>query len=88
MPPQLLRGTSSLLDRSCSMMVCSALAVWWVLEQPGTSCMELHPLFQYMLQRVSSHKMTINMCDYGGPTTKRTLLYSSELEEIQKHFTS
>lgn len=41
--------------------------------------MHLHPLFQYMMKRVSVHKKVINMSSFGAPTTKRTLLFSSAL---------
>ena len=78
--PSVIEGDILAARAFVLLLICSSLSVWWLLEQPGTSCMELHPLFQYMLKRISSHKMTINMCDFGGPTTKRTLLYSSELE--------
>ncbi|CAL1129927.1 unnamed protein product [Cladocopium goreaui] len=61
-------------------LVCAAKFVWWLLEQPGSSCMELHPLFQHMLKMLTIHKLGINMSDFGAPTTKRTLLYSSHRE--------
>ena len=43
--------------------------------------MELHPLFQHMLKMLTIHKLGINMSDFGAPTTKRTLLYSSLLND-------
>ena len=62
-------------------LICAAKFIWWMLEQPGSSCMELHPLFQHMLKMLTIHKLGINMSDFGAPTTKRTLLYSSLLNE-------
>lgn len=58
----------------------------WLLEQPGSSCMHFHPLFQQIVKMVSTRKMTINMSDYGAPTKKRTLLFSSASNWITKCF--
>ena len=48
----------------------------WVLEQPGSSTMEWHPLFQKMMKMIEVRKMFISMCNFGGPTRKPTLLYT------------
>ena len=59
-------------------LIIAAKGCFWVLEQPGTSVMELHPLFQALLRLLPGVvKKTINMSSFGAPTKKRTLLYSS-----------
>ena len=61
------------------LLVASALGVWVVLEQPSTSLMEFHVLFQRFLKLVPMRVLSIQMADYGSPTSKPTLLYSSNL---------
>ena len=59
-------------------LIIAAKGCFWVLEQPGTSVMELHPLFQALLRLLPGVvKKTINMSSFGAPTKKRTLLYAS-----------
>ena len=61
-------------------LLVAARAGWWVLEQPSTSIMELHPLFQQMLQLLPGvRRKMINMSSYGAPTRKRTILYPSSI---------
>lgn len=62
------------------MLLCAAKGVWFVLEQPSSSIMERLPLFQKFLALKPMFKMSINMADYGGPTLKPTVLYSSAFE--------
>ncbi|CAK9007472.1 unnamed protein product [Durusdinium trenchii] len=57
--------------------IAAAKAIWFVLEQPASSCMEHHPLFQHMARLVPLFKYSMRMGDHGGPTLKPTLLYSS-----------
>ncbi|CAK9046029.1 Putative rhamnose biosynthetic enzyme 1 [Durusdinium trenchii] len=59
------------------MLICAAKCVWFCLEQPGTSIMELHTLFQRFIKIAALRKLKINMGDYGAPTLKPTILYSS-----------
>ena len=61
------------------LLVCAAQGVMFVLEQPATSLMEFHDLFQRFIKLVPTHKLLIQMCDYGSPTKKPTLLYSRPL---------
>ena len=58
-------------------LIIAAKGCFWVLEQPGTSVMELHPLFQALRLLLGVVKKTINTSSFGAPTKKRTLLYSS-----------
>lgn len=60
-------------------LLMSARSIWWLLEQPGSSIMELHPSFQSLLALIRVHKLRINMMDYGGDSRKATVLYSSFL---------
>ena len=60
------------------MLLSSALGVWWVLEQPSTSCMEYHPLFQALLRLVTVRKKRVLVSQFGAPTKKPTFLYSSD----------
>lgn len=58
-------------------LIAASKCVWWVLEQPSSSIFELHPLFQQMVRMLRVHRLSINMSDFGAPTVKRTILYSS-----------
>jgi len=62
------------------LIICTAKGIWWVLEQPSTSIMEYHPLFQELLKMITVHKKGIAMSSFGAPTKKRTTLYSSHAE--------
>ena len=59
--------------------LCAAQSIWFVLEQPSSSLMELHCLFQRFIRRVPLRKLTIRMADFGSDTAKPTILYSSFL---------
>lgn len=59
--------------------LCAAQSVWFVLEQPSSSLMELHCLFQRFIRRIPLRKLTIRMADFGSATAKPTILYSSFL---------
>ena len=61
------------------LLLVAAKGCWWVLEQPSTSLMEAHPLFQYLLKILPVTKKIIYMSNYGSPTKKRTILYSSPM---------
>ena len=52
--------------------------VWWILEQPMSSVMEWHPLFQAVIKLLGMRKMLVSMSKYGGPTDKKTYLYSRD----------
>ena len=60
-------------------MLAAAKGCWWVLEQPSSSIMELHPTFQKVLALLNVQRMSINMSDFGGDSQKATLLYSRDL---------
>lgn len=58
-------------------VLAAAKAVFWVLEQPMTSCMEWHPLFQKVIRMTGMQKLLVTMGKFGAPTPKKTLLYTS-----------
>ena len=58
-------------------VLCACKGVWWVLEQPMTSTMEYHPLFQKVIKLLGMRKLLVSMARFGGPTDKKTWLYSS-----------
>ena len=63
------------------LMICSAKKVWWILEQPHSSIMHYHPLFQRFLQLrgVEVRKLFTCMGWFGAGSKKPTHLYSSGL---------
>lgn len=64
------------------MLIASAKGVFWCLEQPSSSTMEYHPVFQMLLRLVTVRRVIFKMSQFGGPTPKRTILYSSDLVNI------
>lgn len=38
--------------------------------------MQFHPLFQKVIKMLNVRKINIAMSNFGGPTPKRTLLYT------------
>ncbi|CAJ1335972.1 unnamed protein product, partial [Effrenium voratum] len=70
------------------LLIAHSIQVWWVLEQPLSSVMHLHPLFQAMLKlpTVQVKKLYTAMGWFGGPTLKPTHLYSShdEIDDLNK----
>lgn len=71
----------NLLTGRCMVLLLLACAkkIWVTLEQPGTSLMELHVLFQRFCRLVEMRRLRICMADFGAPSLKPTLLYSSNL---------
>ena len=61
-------------------LLAAAKGIWSILEQPGSSIMELHPTMQRLLQLLQIHRLRIKMKDFGGESDKATLLYSSPLK--------
>lgn len=87
------RGDSEVVQQANEMvgrvlillMICAAKGCWWVLEQPQSSIMERHPLFQRFLrlQHVSVRKLHTCMGWFGAGSKKPTYLYSSYLAFIE-----
>lgn len=63
------------------LLICAAKHVWFILEQPSSSLMEYHVLFQRFLALIPMRKLTMNMGDFGSATLKPTHLYSSVLTQ-------
>ena len=67
-------------------ILAAAKGCFWLLEQPASSIMELHPLFQAAIRLLGMHRLCIAMGRYGAPTPKRTILYSSPCSVFQPRF--
>ena len=63
------------------LLICAAKQVWFILEQPSSSLMEYHVLFQRFLALIPLRKLAMNMGDFGSATLKPTHLYSSVLTQ-------
>ena len=57
-------------------LLMAAKGIFWTLEQPSSSTMEWHPLFQRLLRLLTIRRLTFKMSQFGAPTPKRTILYS------------
>ena len=57
-------------------VVAASKGVFWILEQPQSSVMQCHPLFQKVIQMLNVRKINIAMSKFGAPTPKRTPLYT------------
>ena len=64
------------------LLLCAAKSIFFVLEQPASSLMEYHKLFQRFLKMILLRKIRINMGDFGGASLKPTILYSSHLATV------
>lgn len=53
------------------LILASSKHVWWVLEQPLSSVMQYHPLFQRIIALLGTRRMVISMANYGAPTEKK-----------------
>ncbi|CAK9085117.1 unnamed protein product, partial [Durusdinium trenchii] len=74
---QAVRDGNILTARALILVILAACkACFWVLEQPGSSIMHLHPLFQYCIRRIGVERLMIAMGNYGAPTPKRTILFT------------
>lgn len=61
------------------LLILAAQGVWFILEQPSSSLMEQHVLFQRFLGLVTMNRFSMMMGDFTAPTLKPTWLYSSVL---------
>ena len=61
---------------ACLILLCAAKSVFWILEQPKGSLLEMHPLVQKVFSMVSAYRYHLQMGDYGGHTPKSTWLYA------------
>lgn len=56
------------------LFMVSAMGLFWIVEQPSTSLMELHPHWQWFITVVPVFRHTIHMRDFGGESQKGTYL--------------
>lgn len=66
-------------------VLAASKGCWRVLEQPMSSVMEYHPLFQAVVKLLGMRKLLISMSKFGRPTEKKTWLYSSSSVYLQNH---
>ena len=84
--PSVALGNLLLARTLVILMVAHALGCMWILEQPKGSVMELHPLFQEMMGKLTMWKHTISMGRYGANSDKPTWLYASITVQLNKLF--
>ena len=81
---QAVRDGNILTARALILVILAACkACFWVLEQPGSSIMHLHPLFQYCIRRIGVERLMIAMGNYGAPTPKRTILFTGRSRLVE-----
>ena len=57
--------------------ILSAKGCAWVVEQPLSSVLYLHPRFQEFLRSHCTYRLSLDMYQYGADTAKPTVLYCS-----------
>ena len=67
-------------------VLAAAKGCFWILEQPQSSCMQWHQLFQKLMAMIPVRRISIAMSNFGGPTPKRTYLYTGDLKSHGKSF--
>lgn len=58
------------------LLLASAKGIWWCLEQPRGSLLELHPMMQKVFKLLRVWRKHVRMSDFCAPTEKGTWLYS------------
>ena len=58
--------------------IYEAQGVWWVLEQPRNSLLELHPRFQQYLRDHEVFRTGVDLGSFGSSTQKPLWLYSNK----------
>lgn len=62
--------------------LCAAKSIWYIVEQPSSSLMQYHDLFQRFAKAIPMLRFSMKMCDYGAATAKPTFLYTGPLISI------
>ena len=60
------------------LVICATRGIWWILEQPMTSVMQYHPMFQRVVRMLGMQKLVILMANYGGQPRSQFLVCLSE----------
>ena len=78
---QSVLGANCMVARVMVLLLLGACrGVWWVLEQPSSSLMELRPTFQKTLALLGNvRRLSICLGDFGHKSRKATYLYSRSL---------
>ena len=67
-------------------LLAASRGIFWVLEQPRGSLLELHPAFEMLMQKVRVWRKALNMSNYGADSEKPTWLYSGqEFQAVIQH---
>lgn len=56
----------------------STLGMPWCLEQPASSVLERHPLFQFLCERFLVYKIHVYMGAYGAKSHKPSWIYGNK----------
>lgn len=62
----------------CALLIllCASRGVFWVLEQPQNSLLEMHAGFQALFSLLRIYRKRVKMGDYCAATDKPTWLYA------------
>ena len=73
-----VQEANMMASRMCLLIVLlNALGAWVTIEQPSSSTLEWHPRVQLLMGFMHLYKLQFNMWNFGGPTRKPSILYSS-----------
>ena len=81
--PSVFLGNTLACRTLIILMIIHALNGFWLLEQPRGSMMELLPVFQAFMAKISTWRHSINMENFGAPSQKPTWLYSGLSSETE-----
>jgi hypothetical protein len=73
-----VRDANKMVSRVVLLLeLLTIMGVVWILEQPVSSLLSMHPRFQaFLLKWGGAYRHNVKMCWYGGAFTKPTWLYS------------
>jgi hypothetical protein len=69
------------------LLLCEAIGLWLVVEQPKGSLLFYHPRLQGVLRKVTVYKHLLYQWDFGAMSSKPTWLFSNRswISDIDKH---
>jgi hypothetical protein len=66
-----------MVARCCLLILLAASrGIWWILEQPRGSILELHVAFQLLMRKLRIWRKHVRMEQFGSLSEKGTWLYS------------
>ena len=63
-------------------LLAASRGIFWVLEQPRGSLLEMHPAFQLLMRKLRVWRKALNMAAFGGESEKPTWLYSGQDSQV------